>query len=470
MTSLRARLFGVWVLSLAASVAVGLLLAQLYHQSSAVLVERGEAALVQACERIEDRYAYYAEGWGGPDPSSDDAGLARDLGDVAALALANMPAIAGGILLHPAEITPATAQSQLAAAALAGNGTSVDEANLGPRTILSRACRLPGPIPELAAWVSTEVEATPGYDALQTGLAVLMALVLSLTAGLTWLVTVWARQVRRVEAALAAHDSVDLPLIAPTGEAELDRIARALNTAGDRLRVARNEAEAALARAARAERMAALGRISAGVAHEIRNPIAAMRLRAEGALAVDPAQEPERAAARGRTALGAILGQIDRLDRLSAELLTMTQRRDPATERVDVPGFLAACAAEWASARIRVEAAPGTAVFDPEMIRRVLDNLIQNALRHTPDGGEVVLRARSEAGMLHIEVEDSGPGVPEALRASLFEPFVTGRADGTGLGLAIAREMVQAHGGRIMLLRAAPGAIIGFELPQEAAP
>ena len=148
----------------------------------------------------------------------------------------------------------------------------------------------------------------------------------------------------------------------------------------------------------------------------------------------------------------------------------MTQRRDPATERVDVPGFLAACAAEWASARIRVEAAPGTAVFDPEMIRRVLDNLIQNALRHTPDGGEVVLRARSEAGMLHIEVEDSGPGVPEALRASLFEPFVTGRADGTGLGLAIAREMVQAHGGRIMLLRAAPGAIIGFELPQEAAP
>jgi signal transduction histidine kinase len=195
-----------------------------------------------------------------------------------------------------------------------------------------------------------------------------------------------------------------------------------------------------------------------------------MRLRAEGALAVDPAQEPERAAARGRTALGAILGQIDRLDRLSAELLTMTQRRDPVRETVDVPAFLAACAADWANAAIRVEAAPGIAVFDAEMIRRVLDNLIQNALRHTPDGGEVVLRGRSEAGMLHIEVEDSGPGVPEALRDTLFEPFVTGRADGTGLGLAIAREMVQAHGGRIVLARATPGAILAFDLPQEAAP
>jgi signal transduction histidine kinase len=470
MTSLRARLFGVWVLSLAASVAVGLLLVQLYHQSSTVLVERGEAALAQACELIEDRYAYYAEGWAGPDPSADEAGLAKDLNDLTALALSDMPAIAGGILLHPADISPATPQSQITAAALAGDGTSVDEISFGPRTVLSRACRLSGPIPDLAAWVSTEVEATPGYDALQTGLAVLMALVLSLTAGLTWLVTAWARQVRRVEAALAAHDSADLPLIAPTGEAELDRIARALNTAGERLRAARNEAEAALARAARAERMAALGRISAGVAHEIRNPIAAMRLRAEGALAVDPAQEPERAAARGRTALGAILGQIDRLDRLSAELLTMTQRRDPVRETVDVPAFLAACAADWANAAIRVEAAPGIAVFDAEMIRRVLDNLIQNALRHTPDGGEVVLRGRSEAGMLHIEVEDSGPGVPEALRDTLFEPFVTGRADGTGLGLAIAREMVQAHGGRIVLARATPGAILAFDLPQEAAP
>lgn len=470
MTSLRARLFGVWVLSLAASVAVGLLLVQLYRQSSTVLVERGEAALAQACERIEDRYAYYAEGWAGPDPSADDASLGRDLGDIAALALSNMPAIAGGILRRPAEVSPATPQSQIAAAALAGNGTSLDATNIGPRTILSRGCRLPGPISDLAAWVSTEVEATPGYGALQSGLAVLMALVLSLTAGLTWLVTAWARQVRGVEAALAAHDSADLPLIAPTGEAELDRIARALNTAGERLRAARGEAEAALDRAARAERLAALGRISAGVAHEIRNPIAAMRLRAEGALAVDAVQEPERAAARGRAALGAILGQIDRLDRLSAELLTMTQRRDPVRETVDVPAFLAGCAAEWTNAAIRVEAAAGTAVFDPEMIRRVLDNLIQNALRHTPDGGAVVLRASSAAGMLHFEVEDSGPGVPEALRDTLFEPFVTGRADGTGLGLAIAREMVRAHGGRIVLARAAPGAVLAFDLPQEAAP
>ena len=80
------------------------------------------------------------------------------------------------------------------------------------------------------------------------------------------------------------------------------------------------------------------------------------------------------------------------------------------------------------------------------------------------------LRARRAPASLRFEVEDNGPGVPEALRETLFEPFVTGRADGTGLGLAIAREMAQAHGGTLELLRASPGALFALELPQETAP
>lgn len=468
MNSLRARLFAVWVLSLAASLAVGLLLVQLYRQSSAAQIDRAEAELTQACDRISERYAYYVSGWTAPEPAAGGADLQRDLDTVASLALSQSRGLVGGILRAPADISPPTPQSTIAAAALAGNGSTLDETEHSGVTTIIYACRLPGPLADTAAWVATEVAQAAGTNKLEIGLAVLMGLMLSLSIGLTWLVTAWSRQVSRVEVALARHDSAGLPRIAPTGEAELDRIAQALNTAGERLRAAQAEAQTASTRAALAERMAALGRVAAGVAHEIRNPIAAMRLRAEGALAIDPAVEPDRAATRGRAALGAILGQVERLDRLSAELLTMTQRKAPEPTEVDLPDFLMRCAADWPNADLRLESQPCHARFDADMVRRALDNLVQNALRHTPPGGHVTLRATRDAATLRIEVEDQGPGVPEALRASLFEPFVTGRADGTGLGLAIAREMVQAHGGTLCLSRAEGGAIFTLRLPQEA--
>ena len=469
MTSLRARLFGVWVLSLAASVAVGLLLVQLYQLSNDSLVQRAEDELSRACDRISDRTLYYLAGWTGPVPEPDDALFQRDLDQAAALALAHTPSLFGGILRDPADISPVTMPSATAKTALSASSGSATETSVsGTRTILVVACRLPGPVPDLAGWVATEVEGAPGYSELRIGVGVLLALMLALTAGLTWLVTSWARQVRRMEAALARHDDFGLPAIAPTGEVELDRIAAALNNARTRLLQAQMEAAAASARAASAERMASLGRVAAGVAHEIRNPIAAMRLRAESALALDPQAEPDRAATRGRAALGAILAQVERLDRLSGELLTMTQRRVPAYETVNLSDFLAAIATDWPKTALRMEAPDSSAQFDPELTRRALDNLIQNAARHAPDGTEIVVRAVIVPGAMRFEVEDSGPGVADAVRDTLFEPFVTSRADGTGLGLAIAREMVQAQGGQITLVRTGSGALFVIELPQGA--
>jgi signal transduction histidine kinase len=468
MTSLRTRLFGVWALSLAASVAVGVLLIQLYRLSTESLVQRAESELSQACERMSDRYLYYVSGWTGPLPQSGDAAFQRDLDGVANLALAASPSLAGGILRDPSDIDPPTTPSSTAAAALAASrGSSLDISSSGTTTTLVSACRLSGPVPDMAAWVATEVEAAPGYSELRIGVGVLLALMLSLSAALTLLVTSWSRQVRRMEEALARHDTSGLPPIAPTGEVELDRIAAALNSARARLLVAQNEAKAASSRAALAERMAALGRVAAGVAHEIRNPIAAMRLRAEGALAVDPALEPERSSARGRAALGAIIGQIDRLDRLSGELLTMTQRRVPVPDNHDLRTFLESCRQNWPDAELVIAAAPGTGRFDADMIRRALDNLIQNALRHAPAASIVTLRAGCGPDLLRFEVEDNGPGVPEALRDNLFEPFVTSRADGTGLGLSIAREMAQAHDGRLFLAHPGPGPVFALELPQD---
>jgi signal transduction histidine kinase len=467
VTSLRARLFGVWVLSLGASVVVGVLLIQLYQLSSTSLVQRAEDELARACDRIADRTSYYLAGWTGPVPAPDDSRFQRDLDQAAALALAPTAGLSGGILREPADIMPATAASTVAATALAASsGVSIYARPAGSHTNLIYACRLPGPIPDLAGWVSTDVEAASGYSELRIGVGVLLALMLILSGGLTWLVTSWARQIRRIEVALARHDEVGLPPIAPTGEVELDRIAAALNNARARLLAAQGEAAASSARAARAERMASLGRVAAGVAHEIRNPIAAMRLRAESALALDPQAEPDRAATRGRAALGAILVQVERLDRLSGELLTMTQRRIPVPETVSLRAFLTGIATEFPDARLSIEAEDATVRFDPEMIRRAVDNLIQNAARHAPDRTGIILRGYLRPGGVRIEVEDSGPGIAPAVRETLFEPFVTSRADGTGLGLAIAREMVQAHGGQITLARAEPGALFAIELPQ----
>lgn len=464
MRSLRTRLFMVWTLSLAASVAVGVLLVQLYQQSNAAFAARAEAELARGCDLILDRYSYYVSGWNGPVPPPGDLELQRDLGAVTTMALGSSSRLRAGILRDPADITPPTPLSQLAASALSADQPIIQRNDANGVTQLAAVCPLGGPIPNLAGWVATDVIATPGTS-LTSGLAVLGSLVLVLSGGLTWLIVTWSRHIGRIERALGRQDAQGgLPRIAPTGEAELDRIIAALNDAGLRLRAAQNAADAAAQRAARAERMAALGRVAAGVAHEIRNPIAAMRLRAEGALARGIATDP----ARAQTALGAILGQIERLDRLSGELLAMTQRGSPEPVQVDLATFLHGCALDHATDALTPQVvATGLAWFDPAMIRRALDNLVQNAMRHTSEGGSVTLTAAAEPGQIRLVVADTGPGIDPSVRDTLFEPFVTSRADGTGLGLAIAREMAQAHGGTLVVRDDAHGAVFTLTLPQQ---
>jgi signal transduction histidine kinase len=270
--------------------------------------------------------------------------------------------------------------------------------------------------------------------------------------------------------ALGRAGAVGMPILEPTGERELDRVIEALNEAGQRVAQARRESDELAARLARAERLAGLGRVAAGVAHEIRNPIAAARLQGENGLAGGKA--------RCRTAIVEMLGQIDRLDVLVGELLAMTQRVEPQPVPVELRAFLTGEIAQYqavASARgatIAVLAENGTVRLDPAIVGRILGNLLTNAVRHAPEGGQVTVRAERSPARLTIKVEDTGSGVPPDLAERLFEPFVTGRAEGTGLGLAIARELADAHGGRLELRRAggdAPGkgAVFTLELPLE---
>jgi signal transduction histidine kinase len=466
MRSLRSRLAFLWVLSFAASLAVGLLLVSLYRQSAAAQAGRAEAIAARTCESVAERWSFYAAGWAGPAPPAGDAAFRRDLEGLLAIALSSgAPMQAGvwrtgeGVLAavgsHPAQLESAIADAAADALADDRTATARAESDLGPVGLA--ACPLAGPVTELVAYAAVPLFGVPGLGALQAALAVLFALMLAITALLTWLQLSWARHVRGIEAALAHHEAGQLPRVAPTGERELDRIVAALNTAGERLAEARERSEALAARVALSERLAALGRVAAGVAHEIRNPVAAMRLRAENALAGDDA--------RRRAALEAILAQIARLDRLIGELLAMTQRPAPRPEALDLAAFLRACAADHPG--VTVEAPPVQVRLDAALTRRALDSLLTNARQHSPPAAPIRLTGTVAGRTLRVAVQDSGPGVDPPLRDTLFEPFVTGRADGTGLGLSIARELAEVQGGRLVLADpggADRGATFLFEL------
>ncbi|MGV7246753.1 sensor histidine kinase [Caballeronia sp. M23-90] len=110
-------------------------------------------------------------------------------------------------------------------------------------------------------------------------------------------------------------------------------------------------------------------------------------------------------------------------------------------------------------------ATPEHAVFDPVQLARALDNLVLNAIRHTPPDGSVTVQATRTRDLLRFEVNDNGPGVPQDDREEIFEPFVTGHAAGSGLGLAVVREIAAAHGGRAFYEARSTGACFVIEIP-----
>jgi len=275
----------------------------------------------------------------------------------------------------------------------------------------------------------------------------------------------WSQRLRTVEAALATG-AEDLPVLQLTGQRELDRIVEAINGAGAKAVESRRRTESLQQRVAEGERLAALGRVAAGVAHEIRNPIAAMRLKAENALA----NEVDRG--RSTDALQVVVEQVGRMDQLLQNLLRSVQRSKIRRQPVmDIRAFLATHASlfhEQAGLRPILVDVPDRLApvdFDTAAIGGALDNLILNAIQNSNDGTPIELRAESDDGRLRLSVSDSGQGVPESIREHLFEPFASGRPDGTGLGLAIVREVAEAHGGSARALHRDDGTTFVLDIP-----
>ena len=190
----------------------------------------------------------------------------------------------------------------------------------------------------------------------------------------------------------------------------------------------------------RERRLAALGEMSAVLAHEIKNPLASLKGNAQLLAAMLPAGE------KSRTKADRVVDEAVRLEKLTQDLLAFVRTGQIERTSYD-PAILARDAASGVNGEIRVDATPGrTWSLDGGRMREVLVNLIDNAVAAGPP---VTVRAAIEGNTLVFEVIDKGPGVAPADRDKIFEPFHTGKTRGTGLGLAIAKRLVELHHGTI---------------------
>jgi signal transduction histidine kinase len=213
----------------------------------------------------------------------------------------------------------------------------------------------------------------------------------------------------------------------------------------------------------------------AAVSHDLRTPITALRLLADaiddGVVDADTRREYAARIGTHVRALGALIDDLFELTRLESGDLawTMEQVRVDALLRETVEAMRPAADAGAVTVQTELGASLVAARANPEKLQRVLFNLIQNAIRHTPPDGSVTVRAESVAGAVEIEVADTGTGIADDHRPRVFEPFYRAdesRSDGSaGLGLAVSRAIVEAHGGSIWLEDATIGTRVRLRLP-----
>jgi PAS domain S-box-containing protein len=202
-----------------------------------------------------------------------------------------------------------------------------------------------------------------------------------------------------------------------------------------------------------AEHLAALGELSAGLAHEIKNPLAGIK----GAIEVIRDSIPT--SDKYREILGDVIHEVNRIDRIVRDLLNYAKPKPPFHTDIDLVEIAQRIIAmveksaknEDLAIRLVALSRPPVFIGDAMQLQQVLLNLLLNAQSAMPDGGEikVCLSHNPAEGVVRMAVVDQGAGIPEEVRKKLFQPFFTTRTDGTGLGLAICLKNVHYHGGSI---------------------
>jgi PAS domain S-box-containing protein len=231
----------------------------------------------------------------------------------------------------------------------------------------------------------------------------------------------------------------------------------------DDLRRSYAELAQAQAQLIQRERLAALGELSAVVAHEVRNPLGVI-FNSLGSLR--RVLKPEGDA---RMLLDIVGEEADRLNRIVGDLLDFARPSPPALrpEALDrlVEDAVGAALAENRDIAVERDIGPGLSPvsMDSRLMRQAVLNVAVNAVQAMPHGGKLSVRARREGPWARVEIRDSGPGIPDEIRQRIFEPFFTTKASGTGLGLAVVKRIVEGHGGEVTVA-SEPGAGAAFTI------
>ena len=261
-----------------------------------------------------------------------------------------------------------------------------------------------------------------------------------------------------------------VPITVSQGDlGELESVVRLL---GERLGAIVQRLQQTEREALRAEQLAAVGQLAAGMAHELRNPLTSMKFLVQGAMASGYED------GLSNRDLGVLEEEITRLEQLIQSFLDFA--RPPAPERrvLDVRALveqtLAFVSARAAAASVRIDFMAPESVrgaVDAGQFRQVLLNLVLNALDAMSSGGTIEVRLEAEPpGWLTLQVADGGRGLPQNLGERIFDPFMTTKETGLGLGLSICKRIASAHGGTIGgANRPEGGAVFTLKLPTAAA-
>ncbi len=448
---IRHRLLTVVVLGVLTSVLSLVALVHLLTTSTAQRIERARDGVVEEMDRLARRPADITEpnsvGYVGMRGGRwDGAGVTPDaLPDPWAAPLR-------GVLAH----------------AIERGARTVEEVPVGEATLVVAAEPDPKGARGACVWAGFFVRPLPSLRRWQW-IVVLLAIATTLlvASAVRAVVTVnrGAAELQASMVALASDLNATIPR--PTVR-ELSDVADGIAVLAQSLARAKNEEERLGRELARQERLAALGRVVAGVAHEVRNPLASIKLRLD--LAAAKGAQPDVVG----KAITHASSEISRLDRLVADLLVVAGRaigpKAPASLGALVRSRADGLAA-WSQERGVTVTVTGDAraSTDCDSIARAIDNLLRNAIEASPYGATVEVAVARRGDSAVVAVTDHGAGVPGDRASELFEPFFTTKAEGTGLGLAISRAVARAHDGEVTYARHGDATRFELTLPAAAA-
>lgn len=343
------------------------------------------------------------------------------------------------------------------------------------RAVGDAAKRLEGPISTLnARFVDDERAATLTVVLIASGALVLSLLMLAMSQ----LTLAPIRQLRAGARRIAAghyDESVEVR----SGD-EIGQLAEEFNRMALALQERDRELERQRAELLRADRLATIGKVSAQITHEVRNPLSSIGLNAE----LLEEELEDRDIGEGdelREVLHAIVEEVQRLKSITEEYLRYARMPTPDLQAVDLGNLLQQLtvfiAKEAAEAGVEVDASralssdeggPGPIEADPDQLRQVVLNLARNAieaLRGGPEPRRLWFELEGRGEQVVVRICDTGPGIDPAIVDRLFEPFVTSRSGGTGLGLALSEQIVTEHGGTIGAESSGEGAVFTITLP-----